>query len=290
MYNDLDKKSALQEQVIPADLYRTLFEKTSDAVFIVEPATSSLVGVNEQACSLLGYSRAEMRSLSVRDISTDFQDTATWHTHTARVRQLGQMVGIFNGRHKNGTIIQAEVIIKIIRHNNREYLFAAVRNLSKQKQTEQILRNNKAELSQQKLQLEDANAALRILLKHQDEAQSSVEAKVLANVKTLILPFIEKLQQSQLNSRQQALLEIITSNMDEIIAPFTKQLTTEFTLFTPREIQIANLIKEGKTTKEIADLLQITPRVIDFHRNHIRSKLGLKHKKKSLKTHLQTMM
>ncbi|MBC8433934.1 MAG: helix-turn-helix transcriptional regulator [Desulfobacterales bacterium] len=46
--------------------------------------------------------------------------------------------------------------------------------------------------------------------------------------------------------------------------------------FTPREIQAAGLVKEGKTTKEIAELLVSTTDVIDFHRKNLRKKLDLK--------------
>jgi DNA-binding CsgD family transcriptional regulator len=55
---------------------------------------------------------------------------------------------------------------------------------------------------------------------------------------------------------------------------------------TPTEIQITNLVKRGKTTKEIAEFLNLATSTIDTHRNHIRKKLGIKNKKIKLQTHL----
>jgi len=55
---------------------------------------------------------------------------------------------------------------------------------------------------------------------------------------------------------------------------------------TPAEIQISNLIKQGKTTKEIADLLNLSDRTIETHRKNIRRKIGIRNKSENLRTHL----
>jgi DNA-binding CsgD family transcriptional regulator len=63
-------------------------------------------------------------------------------------------------------------------------------------------------------------------------------------------------------------------------------LRSKYLNLTSREIQIANLIREGKSTKEIAKLLNASSDAIDFHRNNIRNKLGLKNKKTNLRAYL----
>jgi len=45
--------------------------------------------------------------------------------------------------------------------------------------------------------------------------------------------------------------------------------------FTAREIQILSLIKGGKTTKEIAGIMHLSTKTVDFHRANIRKKLSL---------------
>jgi DNA-binding CsgD family transcriptional regulator len=62
----------------------------------------------------------------------------------------------------------------------------------------------------------------------------------------------------------------------------TKKLLAAHHNLTPREIQIANLIEIGKTTKEIADIEGLSARTIEFHRDNLRKKLGLKNKKQTL--------
>jgi DNA-binding CsgD family transcriptional regulator len=83
---------------------------------------------------------------------------------------------------------------------------------------------------------------------------------------------------------------MIEKNLKEIISPFIKSLTTKYLNLTPKEVQVASLVKEGKTTKEIADFLNTSTAAIDFHRNHIRMKLGLKNNKINLRTYLLTSL
>jgi DNA-binding CsgD family transcriptional regulator len=79
---------------------------------------------------------------------------------------------------------------------------------------------------------------------------------------------------------------VLESNIEQIMSPFASTLSSPSLNLTPREIQIANLIKSGRTTKEMAGLLNISARAVEFHRENIREKLGLKNQKANLRSHL----
>jgi DNA-binding CsgD family transcriptional regulator len=104
----------------------------------------------------------------------------------------------------------------------------------------------------------------------------------------LIFPYIEKLQKNRLDEESQTYVNIIKSNLKEIITPLSGTLSSKYIGLTPSEIQVADLIKQGMTSKEIAWMLNVSPKAVSFHRGNIRKKLGLWNKKTDLYTYLQS--
>ena len=151
------------------------------------------------------------------------------------------------------------------------------------------LRKKEEELLQQKKMLEESNVALRVLLEHREKDRQNLEENVLANVRKLIVPFLEELSYHKLDDRSKNLLEIVHQRLEEVVAPFLNRLTSMNRLLTPREIDVAAFIREGKTSKEIAGLLNISVSGVDFHRKMIRKKLGLTNEKSNLRSYLLSL-
>jgi PAS domain S-box-containing protein len=165
-----------------------------------------------------------------------------------------------------------------------------LRDIHNRKQAEMELKKLHEELEEKvkerTMSLEEANSALKVMLKKEEEVRNDFGEKILANVKELILPSIEKMKNTPLNDKQERYMDTLESSLGEIISPFLHTLTSSFLNLTPGEIQIANLIKHGKATKEIAELLNLSTRTIEFHRANIRNKVGIKNKKTSLRSYL----
>jgi len=147
----------------------------------------------------------------------------------------------------------------------------------------------KEELAVKTRNLEEANTALKVLLRKREEDKTELEEKVVSNFKGLVEPFFEKLKDSRLSEDQKAYVNILESNLKDIISPFARHMSSRYLNLTPAEMQIANLIKQGKTTKDIANLLNLSSRTISFHRENIRNKLGLKNQKANLRSHLLSL-
>ncbi len=138
-------------------------------------------------------------------------------------------------------------------------------------------------------ELEEVNTALRVLLKQKNEDKTELEKKVLVNVKELVVPYAKKLKESGLDAKQKAYLSILESNLNDIISPFVYKWSSKYLGLTPTETQVANLVKHGRTTKEIAGIMNLSRKTVEFHRDNIRKKIGIKNKKANLRIYLQSI-
>jgi PAS domain S-box-containing protein len=163
-------------------------------------------------------------------------------------------------------------------------------DISEQKQSEESLKKSEQELRIKTRRLEEVNAALKVLLKRMEEGRRELEEKILANIRELVLPYIDKLKKTPLSEKQITCLTIAETNLDHIASSFLYNLKTKYLNLTHREIQIATLVKEGKSVKDIAEMLNVTPKTVEFHRNSLRTKLGLKNKRANLRSHLLTFL
>lgn len=164
----------------------------------------------------------------------------------------------------------------------------SIRDITVRKRAEEALKKREKDLKTKSNNLEELNTALKVLLRQREQDKDEIEAKVLANFKQLAMPYIERLKKSRLDAKEADYVNILESNLINIISPFSNKLSSKYLNLTPKEIQVANLIKEGKTSKEIAELLNVSPGTVEFHRENIRVKLKLKNKKDNLRSYLLT--
>jgi len=174
-------------------------------------------------------------------------------------------------------------------HGTVESIVAAGRDITDIKQAEQKLKQRERELEIKSMRLEEMNAALKILLEKRDEDKKELEEKVMTNIKELVLPYVTKLKNTKLNDRQEIFADLIESNIEEVISPFAQKLSHKYLNFTPTELKVAHLVKQGLRTKEIAELLGSSPETITRHRKSMRKKLKLTDKKLNLRTHLLSL-
>lgn len=163
--------------------------------------------------------------------------------------------------------------------------------LQRQRETEGLRQHQahlEEEVEKRTADLQEANIALKILLKNMEQTQSEFEQKVATNIVELVSPYLEKLQKSGLSERQADYLGIVTTNLQEIVTPGSRSTAAMHRRFTPTEIKIANLVKQGKSSKEISEILNLAPRTIEKNRQNIRRKVGITNQKTNLRSLLST--
>jgi PAS domain S-box-containing protein len=152
---------------------------------------------------------------------------------------------------------------------------------------ENLVKERTQELEKKTEDLQGMNAALKVLLKQREDDKKEIAERYLSNIKNLILPYMEKLTKICRDERQISYLEIMQGHFDEILSPLMSNFQ-HFNL-TPMEIQVASLIKNGKSTKEIAKLMTISTATVDNHRKSIRKKIGLNKIKANLQVKLNSI-
>jgi DNA-binding CsgD family transcriptional regulator len=128
---------------------------------------------------------------------------------------------------------------------------------------------------------------LNALLKHLQEEKEEIEERILFNIRESVFPYLHKIKNTaELNQSTLDCLETIENNLHQVASPFSKRLLSSYHQLTPGEIRVAQLIRDGKTSKEIAELLNVSKSTVDFHRNSLRKKLRLKGEKANLRSFL----
>ncbi|MGD1152815.1 MAG: PAS domain S-box protein [Syntrophales bacterium] len=269
--------------------YRTIFENTGTATVIVDEETT-IVLANRQFERLTGFSRSEIEGKKkwtefvLEDDLPKVNLLKRAGGKHSRTPSDGHEFRITNNR--NG-VLNVLANVAVIPSTKRTVM--SLLDITERKMAEEVLKKREQELQLKSQSLEEANTALKVLLKHREEDKAILEEQVLANVKKLILPYLEKLKGPRLDSSQRVHIEIIEAHLNDIVSPFLRNLSSAYLSLTPREIEVATLVKEGKATKEITRLLNISTTAVDFHRKNLRSKFGIKSKKTNLRSFLTSL-
>ncbi|HID46004.1 MAG TPA: LuxR family transcriptional regulator [Chromatiaceae bacterium] len=138
-------------------------------------------------------------------------------------------------------------------------------------------------------ELAETLTALRVLMTQQQQDSKETEKNILNNINSLVIPFAERLQKTTLTENQQSIVDMLIANLKQVSESLINNHDLLQMKLTPVEIQVANLIREGKQTKEIASLLNLSDLTISTHRKNIRKKLNIKDRKLSLNAFLSSL-
>ena len=274
------KFRALVEQIPNTAVYMAALDERSTTLY-----------VSPQISQILGYTQEEYKEnpdLWAESIHPG--DHARVIAELEHCHRTGEpFVSEYRMSRKDKNVIWFHDEARIIRDNQGKPLFLLGTNtdITERKEAEVELRERERDLEIQTQNLEEMNAALNVLLKKREEDKTELEKKVLLNIRQVVEPYMEKLKRSGLDKRQKALADILESNLKEITSSFAYSMSSMRLKMTPKEVKIANLIKQGRTSKEICQILESSEKVVAFHRQNIRRKLGLLNKKVNLTSYLQ---
>jgi len=295
---DISERRKIEEALRQSEeKYRMLVDHSLQGIAIAQGIPPRIVFANPALSDILGYTVEELTSLEpgqgVTLVDDEYQDMF-WGRYRDRVQGKTvppryEVLAVT----KDGRKRWVEMFASRIEYGGEPAVQAVFVDITERKLEGEALEKAHDELEERvkerTTQLEEVNSALRVLLKQRDMDRTELEEKVMLNVKELVVPYAEKLRKKLSDTKQVAYLNILESNLNDIISPFAHKLSSKYSSLTPTEIQTAQLIKQGKTTKEIAELLNVSTRTIESHRQNIRVKMGLHAKKANLRSYLLSM-
>jgi PAS domain S-box-containing protein len=269
--------------------FRGLFENANDMIFLLD-FKGKILSCNAAAARTYGYEPDQMPGINLEELLDPEYLTVVRDMLRKKSSDLVTNSQEFLTYTRTGEPVWVEINARSVIEKGRPVAIHGIaRNITERKRMEAALKKREQELEEKSRNLQDANAALRILLKRREDDKTELEEKVICNVRELILPYLENLKVTPLDSQQLNQLNILERNTNEIISPFLRTLSSKYPNLTPMEIKVINLIREGRTTKEIAELLNASARTVEVHRDNIRKKLGLRNRKANLKSHLMAV-
>jgi DNA-binding NarL/FixJ family response regulator len=279
----LDTDTAMAAAAAPTvsdeQLLREVLLDLDDAVLLVQPdfaiaAANARAGLihNTGAFELIG---SDFRRLISPDDRPAVESAV--HTPCAGPRWTGKLKGLRN----DDQTFSAHVTIRYLPLVKRGLFLIIIKDLS---EIEQLTEN----LRQEKAHRREMFITLRNLMKAYDKEKSGIEGGISHKIATLLLPAIEKVRSETNSEIRNTYLNIINDQLLNITKGFSKELDGRFLKLTRSEIRVCQLIKEGYSSKEIAQASKLSFETVQAHRRSIRKKLGLSGRKVNLYTLLSS--
>ena len=275
----------IDDDVTTIHLFQAILEKIGYLVRSAESATEALKSMEGFLPDLIlldikmddmdGFELCELLQCdpSTRDIPVVFISSLADPQDKVRAFKAGGVDYIVKPFYKD------ELLSRVRTHVNLRLM---------RKRLEQQVKKRTLSLEQRSAELEETIAALRVLMEQYKNHAKETEQTVLFNITKLIQPIIDRLQRAHMSAQQKTLVNVLETNIQEITSPLLQTHSGIYLKLTPTELQIVNLVKQDKRSKEIADILNLSQLTISTHRKNIRKKLGITHQKVNLRTFLTT--
>jgi len=287
---EIEQRRLAEERLRESEtLYRTIFDNTGTAMMIVDE-DSTIRLVNAEFEKLSGYARPEAEGrLRWTDLLSEGTLPQKAHPPNGKRRPSGSSVRHYECQavDKYGQV--RDIFATVSEIPGARQRIVSLLDVTERKRAVETICKREQEMSSQNIKLMELNTTLKVLMKNREEDRREIEEKIIHHIQDLVLPLLVKLRKRTAGAREQSLIAAAESNLKAVVTRSSQRLSPGLLHLTPKEIQVANLIRDGLSTKEIAEHLDVSKSSVDTHRHHIRAKLGLKKKRGNLATYLHSL-
>lgn len=275
---------SVKKQLNNKIILEAMMHSATDLAFVITDLDFKILHSNTKAEMLFGYSLKDINKHSIQTIfSKEGVSLKQFNNAIDYIHHKGSFNFTYTV-HSEDSCTHIESNIFGIRGDDGKILGYVLigKDISEQIDIQQHLKKRGQEL-------EETNAALRVLLKQREADREEINKQIQSNIDNQVLPFFSKLRSKHVGNSQKQIIESIETNLRQITSPLAQNISSFYSKLTPAELQVVNLVKSGHSSKEIAELLNLSPGTVYTHRRNIRKKSGITNKKVNLQTLLQQL-
>ena len=293
-----ERKQAEEELRIAAKAF------DAQEAMLVTDAHSTIIRVNKAFTRITGHSAEETIGKSASILKSGQHDNVFYQEIFNTITHDQYWQGEIWNLRKNGEVFPS--LMNITAVNDAEgkisHYVGSFLDISVQKKAEKILLDARKHLERQvkktvadltlaKVEAEEVNTALKVMIKLRESESCDAKNLLILELKQEVMPFLQRLTSSSHEPKQVRLLSALDANLQRLVSSYgsASNLSSVYKTLTPKEIQVASMVREGVSTKAIAATLSLSPETISIHRKNIRAKLGLNSKSDNLRSYLITL-
>lgn len=174
--------------------------------------------------------------------------------------------------------------MKVTKFKNETAIVA--KDITHQRQILSEAKSQEIRLNQLAQECGDLKIAINVIMNSVNEKQDAIKRNECRNIEELIFPMLDIIKASPSECQKRAAIDVLEKNLQTVTDSFSQVLSADKYELTQREIQIANMIRTGKTTKQISDILNLSCKTVDYHRMNIRKRLDIANTKDDLRSYL----
>ena len=271
--------------------YRELYQNLRDGILAVD-LNWQVLECNRVIESMLGYTQDELKHIDCRSLTP-----TKWHELEDRIVREQLRVRGYSDVYekefirKDGGLVPVELTMYHMKNDHGEPVgvWAIIRDITVSKRTEEELRRSHQQITDEQENLRRKNAALEEILSQVGSERRELSRSIRANIDRVTEPLMGSLLEAAESDTDRHYLLRLKRSLEEITSPFVSNLERHHSRLSPREIEIANLIRSGYKTREIASILNLSVHTVLTQRKQIRRKLGITSEKVNLVSYLKSL-
>ncbi len=281
------KHSRIQESLVERNKFSAnLLMESPNPILVIEP-DKTIRYVNQAFMELTGFARDEILNAAPPYPWWTEDTILKTKSDLNRAMKRGANKIEEKFRKKNGQIFYVEITsVPVFDNGKMSYYLANWVDITEKKEKEKELIKKQEELESHTKKLEEMNTALKVLIDYRGEEIDGFKRNIAKKIERIVIPYFPTSPESKTREELSTTISILENNIKEILSN-GELMGKDFSDLSPTESHVAFMVKSGKSSKEIADSLNMSLRTVYFHRENLRKKLKLS-KKTNLKAYLQS--